>query len=146
MGGCWERLIRTIRKVFVGITNISTRMSDEVLETLFCEIESIVNSRPKTKVSDDVQDDAALTPNQLLHLGHGMMLAPGKFHEAEMYRRRWRCTQYLVDQFWQKWLNLYIPELQRRQKWQKVAKNVQVGDLILTLLQISYTTLFINQK
>ena len=56
MGGAWERLIRTVKKVMVGVAGNQDRLSDEGLETLFCEIESIVNSRPITKVSDNVQD------------------------------------------------------------------------------------------
>ena len=75
MDGAWERLIRTIRRVMLAVLD-NTRLTDEILETVFCEIENIVNSRPLTKLSDDGNIDA-LTPNQLLILkkGHPILLA-----------------------------------------------------------------------
>ena len=63
MGGIWERMIRSIRKILAVLLNQNCRLTDDILETLFCQVESILNSRPLTKVSDDVSDLAALTPN-----------------------------------------------------------------------------------
>ena len=63
MGGIWERLIRTVRKVLTGLLK-DCRLTDEILETLFCEAESIVNNHPLTKMSDDVNDMTTLRPNQ----------------------------------------------------------------------------------
>ena len=57
MGGAWERQIRTIRKILCGILEkYDTKITDEVIETLFCEVEAMVNSRPITKLSEDVED------------------------------------------------------------------------------------------
>ena len=131
MGGIWERMIRTIRKVLAGICPSNARLSDEMLESLFCEVESIVNSRPITKVSDDVQDPCPLTPNHLLLLREQPSLAPGLFHDADLYRRRWRCVQHLADQFWHRWRGEYLHLLQSRCKWTDVHENVKVGDLVL---------------
>ena len=35
-------------------------LTDEILETLFCEVESIVNSRPLTKCDDQTKDNSSL--------------------------------------------------------------------------------------
>ena len=59
MGGCWERLIRTIRRVMSVV--LENDLTDEVLHTALVEIEAIINSRPLTKVSDDPEDVTALT-------------------------------------------------------------------------------------
>ena len=48
-----------------------------------------------------------------------------------MYRRRWRYTQYLADVFWRRYLNEYIPELQRRNKWHTPERNLKIDDLEL---------------
>ena len=61
-GGVWERIIRTIRKILVALLSGDSPLSDDALETLFCETENIVNSRQITKVSYDVHGGAALTP------------------------------------------------------------------------------------
>jgi hypothetical protein len=133
MGGSWERLIRTVRKVFAGLSDINARLDDDMLETLFCETESIINGRPITKCSNDVNDLSALTPNHLLLLRELPLLAPGKFDDVDLYKRRWRCVQHLAQEFWRRWLREYLPELQKRQKWINKCPNLKVGDLVLIL-------------
>ena len=71
-------MIRTVRRILVALLNSNTRLTDEMLHTVFCEVECIVNSRPITKCSDDVQDVAALTPNHLLLLRDNQA-APGVY-------------------------------------------------------------------
>ncbi len=66
-GGVWEGCIRTIRKILSAVLN-QQHVDDECLMTIMCEVESIMNSRPLTKVSDDPKDLEALTPNHLLLL------------------------------------------------------------------------------
>ena len=43
MGGLWERQIRTVRKVLNSIMQNTHTLDDESLNTLFCEVEAIVN-------------------------------------------------------------------------------------------------------
>ncbi|XP_068749394.1 uncharacterized protein [Montipora capricornis] len=107
-GGVWERCIRTVRKVMKALLKQQV-LDDEGLSTLMCEVESIVNGRPINKVSDDVKDLNALTPNHLLLL------------RAENYScRRWRQVQYLSNVFWRRWTREYLPSQQQRQRWTKL--------------------------
>lgn len=132
-GGVWERCIRTIRKVMNALLKEQV-LDDEGLATLMCEVESIVNGRPLTKVSDDPRDLEALTPNHLLLLRSGPTLPPGVFRKEDVYsRRRWRQVQYLSDVFWRRWLKEYLPSLQERQKWQRSTSNFDVGDIVLVV-------------
>ena len=65
-GGFWERLIglsknalkKTLGRAFITLLE---------LQTLTVEIEGILNDRPLTYVSNDLQDDEPLTPSHLLH-------------------------------------------------------------------------------
>ena len=61
MGGVWERMIRSVRRVLTLLMKEQT-LSDETLLTLMCEVESTVNSRPITVVSEDPSDMEPLTP------------------------------------------------------------------------------------
>ena len=107
------------------------RLDDESLSTLFCEIESIINSRPLTYVSCSDGDVEPLTPNHLLLLqgcGEGI----GRYSEADLVSvKRWRQVQYLAEQFWSRWRREYLPTLQPRQKWLGKSKDVQRGDVVL---------------
>ena len=132
-GGVWERCIRTVKKVFNALIKEQT-MDDEGISTLLCEVESIVNGRPITKVSDDPRDLEALTPNHLLLLHPGSSIPPGRFSRSDnSSMRRWRQVQYLADLFWRRWLREYLPSLQQRQKWNKLQRNVEVNDIVLVL-------------
>ena len=124
--------MRTVRKVLFSIMRQQT-LSDESLHTLLCEVESI-NSRPITKVYDDVNDLEALTPNHLLLLRSTIQLPPVVTQGTDIYaRRRWRQVQYLVAVFWRRWVREYLPQLQERQRWVRPELNVQVGDLVLVV-------------
>ena len=130
-GGVWERCIRTVRKVMGALTKEQI-LDEEGLVTLMCEVESIVNGRPVTKVSDDPKDLEALTPNHLLLLRSGPSLPPGFFQKDEIYsRKRWRQIQYLADIFWRRWIKEYLPSLQERQKWNRPRRNFVIGDIVL---------------
>ena len=132
-GGVWERMIRTVRRVTLAVLNSNTRLTDEILHTVFCEIECIVNSRSITKCSDDVQDVAALTPNHLLLVRDNQSVPWGVFCDGDTYRKHWRHVQHLATLFWRRWIKEYLPELQRRQKLVKDEPNLTVGDLVLLL-------------
>jgi len=109
-------------------------LDDEGLYTLLCEVESIINGRPLTKVSDDPRDPEALTPNHLLLLRSGPTLPPGAFFkDGSFSRRRWRHVQYLADVFWRRWMREYLPVLQQRQKWNKASRKFAVDDVVLVL-------------
>ena len=132
-GGVWERCIRTVRKVLKTLVREQV-MDDESINTLMCEVESIINGRPLTKVSDDPHDLEALTPNHLLLLNPGSSFPPGRFSkEDNCSRRRWRQVQYLADVFWRRWIREYLPSLQSRQKWNERCRNVKVGDIVLVV-------------
>jgi hypothetical protein len=95
------------------------------------QVASIINSRPITPVSDDVNDHDALTPNHILLLRTTASLPPGIFKEDDVYmRKQWRQVQYLADQFWRRWARKYLQLLQGRQKWQ-TKQDVKAGDFVL---------------
>ena len=106
-------------------------LDDEGLNTLMCEVQSIVNSRPITKLSDDAKDFNALRSNHLLLFRDGTATPPGMFSKEDNYTCcRWRQVQYLSDIFWSRWIKEYLPSLQ---KWNKPQRNLVVNDIVLLL-------------
>ena len=132
MGGAWERLVKSVKRVLNPMLSEQT-LEDEGLATLMCIVESILNSRPLTRASEDPRDLEALTPNHLLLPGSCSYVYPdGEFCSQDQYvRRRWRQIQYYADVFWYRWLREYLPLLQTRPKWQVEQRNLQVNDLVL---------------
>ena len=51
--------------------------------------------------------------------------------EDYLSRKQWRKVQYLTDLFWKRWILEYLPNLQERQKWFRIRRNVQAGDLVI---------------
>ncbi|XP_076839331.1 uncharacterized protein LOC143484479 [Brachyhypopomus gauderio] len=130
-GGVWERQIRSARRILNSLVK-EQAMNDDCLHTIMCEVESIINGRPLTSVSDDANDIEPLTPNHLLLLKSQPIMPPGTFCKDDMYaRRRWKQVQYLADLFWSRWTREYLPLLQERQKWLKPRRNFMMGDVVL---------------
>lgn len=102
------------------------------MQTLFCEIEAILNDRPITKSSDDPGDLEALAPNHLL-LKTKPILPPGLFVKEELYiKHRWRQVQYKADLFRKRWTQEYLPLIQE-QRWSKVRSSFIPGDIVLVV-------------
>ncbi|KAL7849608.1 hypothetical protein SRHO_G00212310 [Serrasalmus rhombeus] len=130
-GGAWEQLIRSIRKV-LNSTLQTQYLDEEGLQTVLCEVESILNSRPITQESTDPNDLEALTLNHLLLLKSNPCLPPGLFQKNDLYaRKRWRQVQYISELFWKRWIKEYLPQLQQCQKWAQIKRNFIPGDVVL---------------
>ena len=131
MGGAWERLIRSVKAVMSGLMKDRV-LTDPQLNTLFTEVESIVNSRPLTHISDDVNDLQALTPNHILF---GLHRTWGYVAETSgddiTSRKKWRQVQVLRNRFWEQWKKQYLPTLTQRRKWKEKIPNLKPGALVL---------------
>lgn len=135
MGGIWERMIRCARSALTGLLVANgQQLDDELLRTLMCEVEEIINSRP-ISVCDMTHTNLLepLTPNLLLTQKCRVVLPfPGRFARQDLYgRRRWRRTQYLSNMFWTRWQKEIVSALQERRKWTKEEPNFEVHDIVL---------------
>ena len=130
-GGVWESLIKQVRRILCGLMKESGRtLTEEELQTLFCEVESILNSRPLVPEQSD--DGDALTPNHLLFGRTSAELPPGLFQSTDSYvKRRWRYVQHLASQFWARWSKEYLRTLNERNKWYNPKRNFSVDDIVV---------------
>ncbi|KAJ8021232.1 hypothetical protein HOLleu_38371 [Holothuria leucospilota] len=86
MGGIWERLIRSTRRMKALLQE--RVISDEVLVTVKAGVESILNSTLLCKLSLDASDNDPLTPNHLIPLRLNLNMSPGVFQKTDIYGRR----------------------------------------------------------
>ena len=73
-GGFYERLIGVTKSALMKAIG-RTKMTFEELRTLVAEVEAIVNDRPLTKVSSNVNEKDALTPSHLMY-GRRLTILP----------------------------------------------------------------------
>ena len=99
-----------------------------------CEVEAIINNRPLTAVSKDLDNLTPLTSNHLLFIKTTCPLPPGTFDTEEKYsRKRWKQVQFLANLFWSRWRREYLPALQTRQKWTRTHRKLLINDIVLVM-------------
>ncbi|XP_037911976.1 uncharacterized protein LOC119652107 [Hermetia illucens] len=99
--------------------------------TVLTQIEAVLNSRPLMPISDDVNDLEALTPAHFL-IGEPLISIPQETPNEELnLLKKWKLTQQIVKQFWNRWSDEFISRLQQRPKWMKTKPNMEPGQLVL---------------
>lgn len=131
MGGIWERLIRSVKNSFYTILQNRT-LKDELLLTLFAEVESIINARPIIKVSTDPNDLEALTPNHFI-MGSSNRDCSYSTIEDSNLRCQWRKAQQIANEYWRRWIREYLPSLTKRSKWCDDGKPIEVNDIVFVI-------------
>jgi len=141
VGGFYERLIgltKSSLKKTLGKSMVTLRE----LRRIVTEIEAILNDRPITFVSSDVNDTIPLTPSHLI-FGHRLDSLPTQIgwelFEDPTYGERplitgsfARCSRILQD-FWKRWRTEYLAALRERHSYINTSSNteVRVGQVVL---------------
>lgn len=109
-------------------------INDEELETVFTGVESLLNLRPLTTISDVPNDEPVLTPNHFLIGKMGGDIVPENVDTTVFNAKtRWRRIQELVRHVWKRWMKEYLPHIGSRNKWLEEKKNVSVGDVVVVI-------------
>ena len=135
MGGIWKRQIRSARNILASLLRTrSSSLDEESLNTLFTEVEAIVNSRPLVvETINNVNSEVALSPSHLLMIKSKVVMSPpGAFEKPDLYcRRRWRRVQHICNEFWNRWHKEFLATSQERQKWLVSRRNFYIRDVVL---------------
>ncbi|XP_062710974.1 uncharacterized protein LOC134289009 [Aedes albopictus] len=131
MGGSWERLVQSVKKI-LGKMQLPRTPTDEVLRNSLMEVECIINSRPLTYVPIDDAEHEALTPNHFLlgSSGGSKPLVAYDDSPATLVNN-WRTSQIYANIFWRRWLREYLPTISRRTKWHYPTKPIEIGDVVI---------------
>lgn len=131
MGGLWESAIKSVKyhlKRIVGETILTL----EEFITLTTQIEAMLNSRPLTPLSQDIEDLSVLTPAHFLIGGNLAQVPELDLSDIAMNRlSRWELVQAFVQRIWKRWTQEYLNTLQQRLKWNAKKDNLSVGDLVI---------------
>ena len=134
-GGAWERQIRSVRSVLSEMMRgkYSNRLDTAALRTAFYEAMATVNSRPIAVNNLTDPESPMLTPNHLLTAKPSIIDSPpGSFDSTEIYgNKMWKKTQQFAEEFWKIWKSEYLSKITKRQRWERPAPNVAIGDIVL---------------
>ena len=79
---------------------------------LLVKIESIMNSRPLTSVSDDIDDLEPPKPNHFLIGGSSPNTNFANITEKNVKSRtKWKSAQPVTNMYWKHWIKEYLPLL-----------------------------------
>lgn len=131
-GGIYEAAVKSakyhLRRVIGKRSGTYMQLID-----LLIEIESILNSRPIYALTDDPDDEQALTPGHFLY-GEAprvpMPIDPPELTNNSIVQL-WKDTKLMKEHFWERWSKDYLPTLQKRGKWRKENQNYKIGQVVI---------------
>ena len=132
MNSAMEAIVKITKKHLNTITR-NHLFNEETLYTYLTEIESIINGRPLTPLSDDINDFEALTPNHFLTgtTNPNLVNCPVEKPSDNANKRNWKAVQVALTSFWERWIREYLPIITTRKKWNIPTRNFIAGDLVL---------------
>lgn len=117
MNGAIESLVKITKRTLKAIVKDRV-FTDEALNTFLTEVESVVNSRPITTISDDVNDYEALTPNHFLIGRNSPNINVTSADPTKTnLKTKWKAVQAATDMFWKRWVLEYLPTITEGRKW-----------------------------
>lgn len=119
-GGFWERFIG-LTKSTLKKTLGRTHATLDSLQTIAVEVEALLNDRPLTYTSSDINDPDSITPAHLLYgkrivpLPHsevqGDEINDPDYGDASEIRQRARVQTIVIKHFWSHWKHKYLTVL-----------------------------------
>ena len=113
MGGAWEIMVKLTKRALKTVTNDSP-MYEEVLRVFLVVVESTLNSRPLTLLSDSYNDLEVLTPNHFLLGKLTKYFGSSEFPQSDINsRNRWKSVQALANMFWTRFIKSIYQHFKR---------------------------------
>lgn len=132
-GGLWEAGVRSTKTHLRKILG-NTTLTYEELATVLAQVEACLNSRPISLISDDPNDPLPLTPGHFL-VGEPLINIADIFDQDTDCNvqglNRWRLTQKIVNNFWNRWYKEYLGSLNQRYKWNTKTKEPEIDNIVI---------------
>lgn len=131
-GGIWEAAVKAMKRHLKRALGNQQVTKDELYQ-LAVHIEGCLNSRPLWPQSDDPNDPLPLTPAHFI-LGKPILPQPVAENVAEWPKNKltaWGHRQQLQQKIWHQWREEVLANLQTRNKWYNIKKNLKIGDMVI---------------
>ncbi|XP_055838413.1 uncharacterized protein LOC129906619 [Episyrphus balteatus] len=127
MGGLWEAETKSFKTHFKKVVG-NSKLTFEEFSTLLVKIESCMNSRPISPISENPFESLPLTPGHFLK-GSPLLSLPERQIGESTTLKSWQRVQQILHSFSKRWKEEYLTDLQRRTKWKFPKRNVEIGDI-----------------
>lgn len=130
-GGLWEAAVRIMKRHLCTVTQ-GKAFTYEEYHTLLTEIESILNSRPLTPLTNDLSDLRVITPARFL-IGDSLThpIENDLLKTTDNRLSHWQHLQKMRQQLWNRWHREYLQELQKTTKWCAPGTPINPNTLVL---------------
>ena len=132
-GGWWERLVRSVKSALRKSLGTHSLAKKE-LETVLCEVEQSINSRPLTPTSEHPGEPGPLTPAHfLMEQPLGIQIQDDLVRPLSVVEltEKYSARQLCLARFWNIWKEQYITNLPPIVRSHKKGGTVVVGDIVL---------------
>uniref|UniRef100_A0A0M3IF98 Integrase catalytic domain-containing protein n=1 Tax=Ascaris lumbricoides TaxID=6252 RepID=A0A0M3IF98_ASCLU len=152
-GGAYERMIGLLKRSLSKTLGRKVLRIEE-LQTLLCEIEAILNSRPITYVYESIHEGKAIRPIDFFSPNVDLLISssedkdelsdPSYRPESEInaLQEKYRVSLYVLDDFWRRWRDEYLLSLREQQKMEHlnprnaVVREPEVGEVVIIYEEI----------
>ena len=133
-GGVYERLIGSTKKHLRHLFTQDT-IDLEVFEVSLSRVSAILNGRPLTYASNNIDDFRCLSPNNFLYphviTPAWATITPPIPASGDNLRGSWRDVRRLVSEFEERWYSDYLPTLRPFAKWRTSIPDLTIGQLVI---------------
>ncbi|GFV91735.1 putative RNA-directed DNA polymerase from transposon X-element [Trichonephila clavipes] len=129
-GGWWERLVRVLKEL-LRRTLGNAILTTEELQTVLCDCESVINSRPLTYLSENSDDLVPLSPAMFLVENRNLDVPDIDYRNTVNLRKRVRYRQKLLNDLRHRFRKEYLGLLIQNKNKKGPLLEVRLGEIVL---------------
>ena len=129
-GGWWERLVRVVKELLKRTLGRAV-LTHEELQTVLCDCESVINSRPLTYLSEDSDDLIPLTPAMLMKESSTSKVSDIDTVDSNHYRKRIRYRTKIMENLRSRFRKEYLSQLVQKRIQGPQSSGLKLGEIVL---------------
>ncbi|GFY74103.1 integrase catalytic domain-containing protein [Trichonephila inaurata madagascariensis] len=129
-GGWWERLVRVL-KTLLRKTLGNAVLTAEELQSVLCDCESVVNSRPLSCLSEDSDDLVSLSPAMFLEENRNLDVPDIDYQDTVNLRKSVRYRQKLLNDLRHRFKKEYLGFLIQNKNKKGPLSELRMGEIVL---------------
>ncbi|GFS56475.1 integrase catalytic domain-containing protein [Trichonephila clavipes] len=140
-GGFWERMIQMLKQILRKMLGRASLYYEE-LNTVLCECDYVINSRPLTYISEDVNDLSPLTPAMFLQEIETSDVTDIDCLDHQEINKNIRHVQTIREQLRKRFRIEYLGQLREQTQHHRKLRPLTVGEVVVVENSLKNRTLW----